>query len=570
MQHQACYAIPAVALALAGSSASAQISDPREQISPAPADLILQNGDIYTPDGWATALAVSDGAIVAVGGQDAVEPHRTDATRVVDLAGATVLPGLHDMHVHPMGAGASALACVIPQGSPPDEILAVVAQCAEDAEPGEWITGRAWQADSFGDTPPHRSMLDEAAPENPAIFTDISGHSSWANSLALEAAGITAETPDPPNGIIERDADGEPTGILRESASGMVSGLVPPPSREQNEQALAWALDVMLSEGITSFEDAGIGEAGLIAYASLADQGVLKQRVRGCLWGGGEEILSKRMYYARDRFDPSCVKLVLDGVPTDGHTAAMVDPYEPIQGHLDSEGRETGILMIDPGALAEQVTRLDDIGMTVKFHAAGDAAVRAALDAIEAAREANGFTGLLHNSGHNSFIKMEDIQRARDLGATFEFSPYIWYSSPITQDIRRAVGEERMERWIPIKDALDAGALSVPASDWPVVPNVNPWIAIESMVTRRPPGGEGEPLGAQEAITLEQAIDMFTIDSARQMYRSHATGSIERGKLADLVVIDRNIFEVPVTTIHETKVLRTFIDGEEVYTAEGL
>ncbi len=212
----------------------------------------------------------------------------------------------------------------------------------------------------------------------------------------------------------------------------------------------------------------------------------------------------------------------------------------------------------------------NSMGLTVKFHAAGDAAVRQGLDAIEAARKANGFSGILHDVGHNSFVHIEDIQRARALGAALEFSPYIWYHSPIIDDIQKAVPADLMKRWIPIKDALDAGVLSVPGSDWAVVPTVNPWIALETMVTRQEPGGKGLPLGAAERISLKQAVDMFTINSARQQYNADKLGSIELGKLADLVVIDRNIFKVPITTVHATKVLMTIINGEVVYNASHI
>jgi predicted amidohydrolase YtcJ len=534
---------------------------------PAPADTILTNGKIYTPTGWATALAIAHGAIVAVGDAAAVDPHRTASTRIVDLQGGTVLPGLHDMHVHPGGAGMEQFHCQIPHGSGPQQIFDITADCAAKLQPGEWVSGRAYQADSFGDTPPHKAMLDRVAPNNPVIYSDISGHSSWANSMALRLAGITKDTPDPSGGIIERDADGEPTGILRESASGLVAAIVPPPTIEQQIIAHKWSTDLMLSFGITAFVDAGMSRPDMIAYATLADRGELKQRVRGCMWFRDPSLIEDRMFYARERFSPTCVKVVLDGVPTDGHTAAMVESYEPSSTPHGQDGRDKGMLLVPQEDVNRMTTRFDAMGLTVKFHAAGDAAVRAGLDAIAAARQANGFSGMYHNVGHNSFVQMEDIQRARSIGATFEFSPYIWYNSPIIGDIRKAVGEERMQRWIPVKDALDAGVLSVPGSDWSVVPSVNPWIAIETLVTRQVPGGGGEVLGAEERITLEQAVDMFTRASARQMNMDAATGTIEQGKLADLIVIDRNIFEVPVTTIHQTKVLRTFIDGEEVYTA---
>lgn len=545
----------------------AQLNGMREPLAPTPAQTILTNGHIYTPKGWSTDLAIAKGAIVAVGDAAAVGAHRSAGTKIIDLKGATVLPGLHDMHVHPIGAGIDQSRCAIPHGAAPEQLFEVAAACVAKVKPGEWVTGRAYEAASFGRTPPHKSMLDKVAPANPLLFEDISGHSSWANSAALKLAGITRDTPDPKGGIIERDKAGEPTGILRESAAGLVRQHVPPPSKDQYLAALRWSLDLMASHGITAFKDAGVSLPGAMAYSELADKGLLKQRVVGCMMYRDEGLISQRMLYARPHFSPTCVKIFLDGVPTDGHTAAMVDAYEPLDHGAAEAGREKGLLMISQDQLDAMVTRFDAMGLTMKFHAAGDAAVRAALNSIAAARKANGFSGYYHDVGHNSFVQMDDIRRARSLEAAFEFSPYIWYPSPIIPDIQKAVGEARMKRWIPVKDALDAGALSVPGSDWSVVPSVNPWIAVETLVTRQVPGGGGEALGAQERITLTQAIDMFTRASARQMNMDAATGTIENGKLADIIVIDRDIFAGPVTDIHKTKVLRTFVGGEEIYTA---
>jgi predicted amidohydrolase YtcJ len=556
-----------VALLLSAGAASAQRMDAVNAPPPAEADLVLTHGRIYTPTGWGEAMAVRGGVILAIGDEAAIRPHLNPRAKVIDLKGATVLPGLHDMHVHPTGAGMAEMQCKLPHGAGPDQVLSITAACVKSHKPGEWVTGRAYEAASFGSTPPNKAMLDRVSPDNPVIFTDISGHSAWANSYALKLAGITRATPNPPNGIIEHDAKGEPTGILREgSAEALVSGLVPPADREQTAKALKWSLDLMLSQGITALDDALVTEDIARAYADLADAGQLHQRVRGCLIFSDEGLLARRGLYARDRFSPSCVKIILDGVPTDSHTAAMEEDYEPLAGRSDA-GRERGILMVPPERLSALTVRFDSMGLTVKFHAAGDGAVHEALDAIEAARKANGFSGLLHDPAHNSFVQMADIRRARELGAAFEFSPYIWFESPIIDDIKKAVGPERMQRWIPVKDALDAGALVVPGSDWSVVPSVNPWLAIETLVTRQQPGGIGPPLGEAERITLKQAIDLYTINSARQRYEADRLGTLEPGKLADLVVIDRNILEVPITTVHDTKVLMTVIGGQIVYGA---
>lgn len=574
---------PAAAAALAMLvAACGQAPDPAASAGPGAAgvvpgtvaELILSNGEILTPAGWVPSMAVKRGVIVALGDDAAVAQWRGAATRIIDLQGAAVVPGLHDMHAHPTTAGMWQLRCMFPQGSSADVVAETIKACVEKKRAGEWVTGGSWDAASFGATPPHRSLLDRVSPDNPVVLNDISGHSSLANSKALELAGITKDTPNPPGGIIERDADGVPTGVLRESAGGLLRGQVPPPTAEDNIAALKWALDLMLSQGITSFRDAVIGEDTMQAYASLFDQGLLKQRVKGCLlWspslpGGGparEDATWRFNLYARERFAPDCIKIILDGVPTDGHTAAMLEPYaDALPG--DTE-RARGMLLVPPKVLNDALVAFDGRGITVKIHAAGDAAVRTALDAIEFARKTNGQSGIRHEVGHNSFVSPADLPRPRQLGVTMEMSPYIWYPNAIIPDIARAVGPGRMKHWTPVRSVIEAGALAVPGSDWPVVPSVNPWVAIETLVTRQVPGGGGEVLAEAERITLEQAVDLFTINSARAFGNSHRNGRIELGMLADVLVLDRNIFRIPVTDIHKTTVKTVIINGEVVYQA---
>jgi len=540
------------------------------------ADLILTNGEIYTPAGWARALAIRHGVILAVGDPADVEPLKAEQTRVLDLKGAAVVPGLHDMHVHPLSAGLRTLSCNFEQGSSAAQIAAALRKCAQGKGKGEWITGGRWDASSLSGSHADRRFLDRIAPENPVVLTDISGHSAWASSQALRLAGITKVTPDPAGGFIERDAKGEPNGFLRESAAGLVRRVIPEATDAQRVDALRSALHLMLSSGVTSLTDAIVDGDSMKAYDTLSDLGELKQRVKGCMpWHPTSsdtgldplpDYIMMRNRYARERFSPSCVKIFLDGVPTDSHTAAMVEPYVDAKG-LDA-ARARGVLMVPPDVLNAATIRFDRMGLTVKYHAAGDAAVREGLDAIEAARKANGYSGLMHEVGHNSFIQESDIPRARAIGATFEMSPYIWYPNPIIPDVFKAIGPERMKRWIPVREAIESGALVVPGSDWPVVPSANPWIAIETLVTRRPPGGGGDLLGEVERITIEQAFDMFTVNSAREMGNASRTGQIGRGLLADLLVLDRNPFRIPVTQVHETKVRMVLINGEIVYNAQ--
>ena len=245
----------------------------------------------------------------------------------------------------------------------------------------------------------------------------------------------------------------------------------------------------------------------------------------------------------------------------------MLEPYADTVEGRDDEASRYGLLLADQDFTNEAVTRFDKEGMTVKFHAAGDAAVRSGLDAIEAARKANGMSGTRHDVGHATFIAKDDISRAKAIDATFELSPYLFSPSPINDDITKAVGEERILRVWPFREAIDAGGLVVAGSDWAVVPSVSPWLAVEAMVTREEPGGSERSFGKPQAITVEEALDIFTINAAKHMGTEDKLGRIHEGYLADLVVIDRNPYEIPATELHKTSVLMTFINGEKVFDA---
>lgn len=557
-----------LAFTLASSSLSAR-ADQAE-------DLLIIGGRIKTPTGWAEAMAIRDGKIVAVGPVVTVRKRVASQARVIDVHGLTVMPGLVDSHVHPLFAGLGEASCKLPQGADVSGVAATVKACASRTAPGDWIKGGNWVAASFRSGEQTRALLDAAAPQNPVILNDEALHSVWVNSRALELAGITSATPDPAGGIIERDARGEPTGLLRENATRLIEGIVPPDSLAARREAIEWASRTMLSYGITSFTVASVRDADIAPFAQLSGEGRVKQRIRGCIvWDAlpgeqhdmGERLIASRVAYTTQRFRPDCVKLFLDGVPTESHTGAMLQAYAD-----RSEGDkrpEKGLLMIPQEQLNRAVGRFDKMGLSVKFHAAGDAAVRAAIDAIAFARQINGFGGPVHAVGHSTFVARSDIPRLRALNGAWEFSPYIWYPTPIASvDILKAVGPERMRRWVPVAEATKTGALIVAGSDWPVIPSVNPWLGMETLVTRARPGGSVERLGEGEAIDRLQAIRMFTSNGASLMGMGEV-GSLAPGMTADFIVTDRNPYTVPVTTLHSVRVMLTFIGGECVFDRGG-
>jgi predicted amidohydrolase YtcJ len=243
----------------------------------------------------------------------------------------------------------------------------------------------------------------------------------------------------------------------------------------------------------------------------------------------------------------------------------MLNPYADSVEGRDDEASRYGILRLDPTLLNEQVKKFDEEGLTVKFHAAGDAAVRAALDSIEYAQQQNGKGPQMHNVAHCTFVSEEDIERAAQLGATLEVSPYLWQPVPICSDIAHAVGDEVIKRVWPIREMLDGGVLVVPGSDWSVVPSVNPWVGIETMITRQLPGGSAESFGPTQAVTIEEALKIFTENSARQEGLADIIGRIDVGMIADLIVIDKNPYEISPFEIHKINVNKTIIEGEIVY-----
>lgn len=543
-----------------------------------PADLVLVNGAIYTLDAarpWAEAAAIADGRYAAVGSSASVRAHIGPGTQVVDLGGAMAMPGLVDAHVHPtMGSGDRLFSCQFPSTATPGQIAALLPDCLREKTRAGWLTGGRWGSGFFDahriDSP--RGWLDRFSREIAIVLEDDSGHNAWVNSKALELAGWTAKTPDPKGGRIVRDpATGEPTGLLLEEAAVTMRDRVPPLTAEQFQAAVRAAVEIANGFGIVAIKDAhATAEAGA-AYAALDAAGALTLHTVACLstpYGHREAPLDyaaleqRRQAHRGAHLRSDCVKIFLDGVPTPARTAAMLEPYLRDDG---TRGTFAGDAHVPQRTLARDLIELDRRGFNVKIHAAGDRAVREALDAIAAARKANGTRGPHHEIAHAGFIAPQDIPRFRELGVVAELSPYLWHPSPIMESILRAVGPRAREYW-PIRTLAEAGAPLAAGSDWPaVVPSMNPWPGIEAMVTRRDPYGEhpGE-YWPGEAISLQRALQIFTVDGARAL-QLDGTGSVAVGKSADLIVLDRKLFEVPPGQIGDTQVRATYFRGRLVH-----
>ena len=533
------------------------------------ADLILQGGPVYTMDAarsWARAVVIQDGKIVYAGSEAEAGNWIGPDTRVIDLAEKMVLPSFQDAHIHPIPGGIQRTSFLdLMELDSREAYLAAIETYAKENPEKEWIQGGGWTMDVFPQGIPDGRDLDAIVPDRPIYLTSAEGHSAWVNSKALEIAGIDAQTPDPVDGRIDRDpTTGEAIGALQEGAIDLIQP--PPPTSEQAEAGLLNAIGYLNSLGITAFQDAQVlGRKDLETYRTLDRKGLLTARVVGALWWERSEgvtqipqLVALRQEFSEGRLHPRSVKIMQDGV-MENHTAVLVSPYRGM-------GDETGIPMIPPEDLKRYVAELDAEGFQVHFHAIGDGAVRQSLDAVEYAQGVNGLRDARHHISHLELIHPEDLSRFRELSVVANFQP-LWainddYVTVLTLPF---IGEERGQWLYPINSLQKSGATLAFGSDWNVTtPNV--FAQIEVATTRMDSEGlTDEPLLPGEAIDLPTALAAFTMGSAYVNGLEKETGSIEVGKSADLVVIDRNVFEIAPEEISETQVLLTLLEGEAVY-----
>jgi predicted amidohydrolase YtcJ len=546
-----------------------------------PADLVLTGGPVHTVDAarsLATSVAVRGGRIVAVGHDEVRDLIGMD-TQVVDLEGKLLIPGFQDAHVHPVGGGIEMGQCDLTGAVTAAGYREIIRGYADAHPEAEWITGGGWSMEAFPGGTPTREFLDALVPDRPVYLVNRDHHGGLANSRALELCSVDRDTPDPADGRLERDAEGVPTGMLQEGAMGLVARHVPAADQEERLAGLLRAQQLLHSYGVTAWQDAMLGaHAGMTdpspAYAKAARDGLLTGRVVGALWwdrARGEEqipeLLARREELAiGDRLSASTVKIMQDGV-AENHTAAMLGPYLTACGCASDN---SGISFIDPERLRTYVTSLDAAGFQVHFHALGDRAVREALDAVAAARKANGRTGTRPHLAHLQVVHPDDVPRFRELGATANIQALWAAHEPQMDELTIPfLGPERAAHQYPFGDLLRAGATLCAGSDWPVS-SPDPLAALQVAVTRREPEADPETpvFLPEQRIDLSSALAAYTAGSA---YVNHLddTGSIRVGNLADLAVLDRDIFAGPPEEIAAARVTATYVGGVRVYGAEG-
>lgn len=542
------------------------------------ADLVMRSGAVHTVDDTrpkAEAIAIRNGWIAAVGSDREVAELIGPGTRVIELRGRTVLPGFQDAHVHPPSAGLDSLRCNLrePDGQAPYEAAQIVEllRTYAAAHPDHpWILGSGWYMGSFPNGTPHRRDLDAAVGDRPAFLPNRDGHSSWVSSRALALAGITADTPDPIGGRIERDPDGSPSGVLHESAEELLGDVLPLDTQAEIEAGLVLAQATMQALGITSWQDAIVEPIDQAAYLAVAGRGQLTARVVGAQWWdrdwderGVEELKARRAAGELGRYRGTSAKIMVDGV-LETFTGAMIEPYLPADG---GSADRTGILFVEPGRLRRITTLLDEAGFQVHFHAIGDRAVREALDAVEVARSTNGPSDGRHHIAHIQVIHPADLPRFGQLDVVANAQPF-WASHEPTMDRLTIpfLGPERSTWQYPFKSLLRHGARLAMGSDWSVT-TANPLLEMEIAVNRayRIPGFVSRPFLPAERLTLEEAVQAFTLGSAYVQHHDDSTGSLTIGKLADVVVLDRDLFDRGSGQIGDARVVGTFIEGVPVF-----
>ncbi|WP_069300681.1 amidohydrolase [Neptunicoccus sediminis] len=543
------------------------------------ADTVYLGGNILTldpaqPD--AQAIALAGGRVLACGKDHDIENLAGPQTRVVRLGGRFVMPGLIESHTHALwGACRDLFEVYVGYTATSGALAQALRQRTVQTEKGQWISGGPWRyemRDDLGTTP--RDWLDTLAPAHPVALFDTSQHAVWCNSLALSLCGYDEDTPPPDGGVIERDANGRLSGMLAEAALAPVRHSIRE-TPKQLQQACDYALRYLNSLGYTGFREPMADERTLAAYAEACDAG------RWSLHGAAHitayspltdgnvplaEIDRMRETYAREDLRLGYAKLFLDGVAP-AHTASFLDPYQPTNGYDPAVHDPDATLLMSPSVLNDRVAELDRHGYVVKMHAVGDNAIRKGLDAIEAARKANGFSGLRHEIAHSAFVSDLDLPRFAALEAVAEVSPKLWMPNAATHSQKAVLSAEQMGRLHRIRDLLDAEAEVIFATDWPAsAPDADPWSGLAGMLNRQDPTQHfAGSLNAAQSIPLEKALDLFTKNAARAIGLAGMTSVLNRGAFADFIILDKDLRNLNPQEIAAIEVQETVWKGQTVF-----
>lgn len=540
------------------------------------ADMVFYAGSIWTGERMqplATALAIRDGIIVAIGSDDAVRREVDVATELIDLHGRTLLSGFQDAHVHPVDGGLRGLICDLSTGSSASGCLDLIASYVQGHRDSDVIVGDGWLLEWFEGGIPSAKMLDAVVGNRIACLTDAGGHSAWVSTAALLAAGIGRDSPDPTAGRIERDDDGSPLGVLHDGAMDSVKRLLPKITQAEMSQALRLGQRHLLSLGVTGWQDAIVTPDIDTAYLDLASRGELIARAGAALWWERDEGLDQlsELVRRRSRLESagvraSSIKVMLDGVIEAG-TAWLLEPY--VGSLAGPQGSHTGDPFIPPGVLHSIVTEMEQVGFQAHFHAIGDAAVRHALDSVAASRRVNRSTGIRHQIAHVQLVHPQDIGRFGELGVVANIQTLWACHEPQMDEFTIPVlGTPRAWRQYPFESIRRQGGRIACGSDWPVS-SANPLEQIAVGVSRRcgNPGSKMRelPFIESEALTLANAVSAFTSGSAFANGIEERSGTLSLSKDADLIVLDKDLFQLPEDDLGDVKVDFTVISGKVVY-----
>jgi predicted amidohydrolase YtcJ len=547
-----------------------------QQNDPVAASLVLRNGFIYTVDGRRTvaeAVAIKDGKFIYVGSNSEVTPYIGKDTEVLDLGQRLVLPGFFDSHCHPAYGAAHELFDIMFTGlNTIEEYKKAIRDFAATHPQAKFIKGRGWKNTLFGKTGPDKKIIDEIIPNIPVALDDEGGHASWVNSLTLKLAGITKDTKNPRGGVIERDpVTGEATGTLREGAARLVADLFPDYTVEQLMQAIEAYQKMAASFGITSAHDATVDVNGndFNAYKNLEKENRLAMRFRASLFVDPKQGLDQVALLVAERaknsgplFQVNGAKVYIDGV-VEGGTAYLKEPYLHLPGFR-------GEPRWDADKLNDMCAELDRNRFQIHVHAIGDAATSLTLDAFAYALGKNGRRDARNLITHIQLVGAPDVLRFRELGVVAVPQPYWFMKDDYYYNLQVPyLGKKRADEEYPMESFFKAGVVVAAASDYSVTIPCNPLHAIQTGITRSCLGvtDPKEVLWPEERATLDQMIASFTSNGAYANFLEKTTGSIEVGKMADLVVLDRNLFRIPVEAISQARVILTLFQGKKVFSA---